>query len=192
MIKLLALASAIALGVAAPASAATQLTDGTGHLTGATGVVVNGSTYDVAFVDGTCAANFGNCDALSDFAFNSSSDATAAANALFAQVVTGTFDTDPTTTFGCAAATCVMIIPYGFTGANFDSIIAINGAASNSVDSLSASPTLFTTTENRSFVWARFTAAGGAVPEPSTWAMMLLGFAGVGLAIRRRRSLAAA
>lgn len=29
---------------------------------------------------------------------------------------------------------------------------------------------------------------GGVVPEPTTWAMMLLGFGGVGLATRRRRS----
>jgi subtilisin-like proprotein convertase family protein len=28
----------------------------------------------------------------------------------------------------------------------------------------------------------------GAVPEPATWAMMLLGFAGIGVAMRRRRS----
>ena len=27
---------------------------------------------------------------------------------------------------------------------------------------------------------------GGAVPEPATWAMMLLGFAGIGMALRRR------
>ena len=32
------------------------------------------------------------------------------------------------------------------------------------------------------------TAAIGAVPEPSTWAMMLLGFAGVGFMAYRRRS----
>ena len=30
---------------------------------------------------------------------------------------------------------------------------------------------------------------GSAVPEPETWAMMLVGFAGVGVAMRRRRSL---
>ncbi len=27
----------------------------------------------------------------------------------------------------------------------------------------------------------------GAVPEPATWAMMLLGFAGIGVSLRRRR-----
>lgn len=31
-------------------------------------------------------------------------------------------------------------------------------------------------------------AIGGVVPEPSTWAMMLLGFGGLGVAIRRRRA----
>ena len=30
---------------------------------------------------------------------------------------------------------------------------------------------------------------GNSVPEASTWAMMLLGFAGMGVALRRRRSL---
>ena len=27
----------------------------------------------------------------------------------------------------------------------------------------------------------------GSVPEPATWAMMLLGFGGIGMAMRRRR-----
>jgi hypothetical protein len=34
-----------------------------------------------------------------------------------------------------------------------------------------------------------FTFNGAAVPEPSTWAMMLLGFGGIGFAMRRRRKL---
>ena len=35
-----------------------------------------------------------------------------------------------------------------------------------------------------------YTAATAAVPEPATWAMMLLGFGGIGIAIRRRRQQA--
>ena len=33
----------------------------------------------------------------------------------------------------------------------------------------------------------RVTLAAGAVPEPATWGMMLLGFGGIGMAMRRRR-----
>jgi len=32
-----------------------------------------------------------------------------------------------------------------------------------------------------------YTPVTGAVPEPATWAMMLLGFGGIGAAMRRRR-----
>jgi len=35
-----------------------------------------------------------------------------------------------------------------------------------------------------------FAAATGAVPEPATWAMMLMGFGAVGFAMRRRQSVA--
>jgi hypothetical protein len=34
---------------------------------------------------------------------------------------------------------------------------------------------------------AQIFATGGAVPEPATWAMMLLGFGGIGMAMRRGR-----
>ena len=37
-------------------------------------------------------------------------------------------------------------------------------------------------------IFATDAAVTGAVPEPATWAMMLLGFAGVGMAVRRRGS----
>ena len=33
----------------------------------------------------------------------------------------------------------------------------------------------------------RILAAPGAVPEPGTWALMLLGFGGIGMAVRRSR-----
>jgi PEP-CTERM motif len=36
-----------------------------------------------------------------------------------------------------------------------------------------------------------FSTAAGAVPEPSTWAMLIIGFAGVGFMIRRRAGLSA-
>ena len=54
-----------------------------------------------------------------------------------------------------------------------------NGTAVNSIQ--------FTSTEN-SFEFDRL---GLAVPEPTTWAMMLLGFGGIGAMIRRRRQMLA-
>ena len=42
-----------------------------------------------------------------------------------------------------------------------------------------------------SLVTARSSAAVAAVPEPATWAMMLLGFGGIGVAMRRRRKAVA-
>ena len=32
------------------------------------------------------------------------------------------------------------------------------------------------------------TLTGGGVPEPATWAMMILGMGGIGVTLRRRRS----
>ena len=37
-------------------------------------------------------------------------------------------------------------------------------------------------------IFATDAAVTGAVPEPATWAMMLLGFGGIGMAMRRRRT----
>jgi hypothetical protein len=63
--------AALALGITlgAPAHAATQIVNSSGQLAGATGVLVNGTSYDVEFVDGACTNLFGGCDSSSDFAF---------------------------------------------------------------------------------------------------------------------------
>jgi hypothetical protein len=37
------------------------------------------------------------------------------------------------------------------------------------------------------FLGPNFTFGAGAVPEPSTWAMMILGFAGIGFMAYRRK-----
>ena len=57
------------------ADAATLLVSGSGILTGATGVNVEGTLYDVEFVDGTCAALFDGCDSVNDFTFSTEADA---------------------------------------------------------------------------------------------------------------------
>ena len=81
---LFALASAHAF------AAVVYVTDGGGLLTGATGVVVDGVTYDVAFQDGTCVGLFPACDASTVFEFNTEAAALLASQALSNQVFTTT------------------------------------------------------------------------------------------------------
>lgn len=109
-----------------PAVAATLQVDVDGRLTGATGVDVSGTLYDVAFTDGRCVDLFGGCDAPEDFPFPSGETASGevpadaeirvALSALSSQVFRDTpeaaFDTDPTLTTGCSIAFCGVSIPY--------------------------------------------------------------------------------
>src|SRR5690242_10600621 len=105
----------VAMLGAAPAMAALT-TNGSGQLTGATGITVNGSTYGVTFMEGNCAGLFSGCDSVSDFTFQTQADAQTAGAALLAAIVGTSFDTAPGTTFGCIGTPtgCFMLIPYGF------------------------------------------------------------------------------
>lgn len=73
-----------------------------GRLMGAFGVQVNGTFYDVAFVDGTCVSLFDGCDEPSDFVVNDLEDSIA-----FAQAIENiwnsndSFDREPELTNGC-------------------------------------------------------------------------------------------
>jgi hypothetical protein len=110
---------------AAPAAASpVLLIDGDGTLTGATGVDVGGTLYDVTFVDGSCATVFTGCDGASDFTFTDGTTALAATNALADQVfldgISGAFDTQPSLTFGCTSLNrCIPITPYELSGTLF-------------------------------------------------------------------------
>jgi hypothetical protein len=190
--------AAVALPLAvSPAGAASQITNGSGQLTGATGVTVGAGTYDVEFVEGSCSAVFGGCDGLSDFTFQNQTDAQAAAQALLDQVLTGTFDNDYTMTFGCStngSAACDVLVPFGFDVLQVLAQAAknVNGPADDTNTLIDADTVFFDTSFNDQFVWARFTPVAGAVPEPSSWLMLLLGFAGIASAMRRKRSPALA
>jgi hypothetical protein len=198
-------AAAVVLCLARPASAATLVTNASGQLTGATGVIVNATSYNVEFVDGTCSALFSDCDSSSDFAFQNSVDAYHAAVALLGQVFlntgAGQFASDPSLTFGCSEATalfdsCTVIIPYAL-GSSDDFLASY---AKNVLESFvqvdavgfrtySLSKDTSDSIENHGTVFASFTlpSATPPIPEPSSWAMMLIGFGVLGASLRRRR-----
>ncbi|MEW8662384.1 MAG: hypothetical protein AB2557_08005 [Candidatus Thiodiazotropha sp.] len=76
-----------------------------GVLFGATGININGASYNVAFVSGSCSSLFSGCDEPSDFFFNDLDQSLHANQALLEQVLIdtseGLFDSDPGTTNGC-------------------------------------------------------------------------------------------
>jgi len=118
---------------------------------------------------------------------------------------------NPTDTFICAGNGCVFNTAGfgGFTGLTFDSAgaltaiganINIGGSNANTANTLEIGDSGFANT-GTDFRWNPPGNGNGnreagivisaAVPEPSTWAMMILGFAGVGYMTYRRRKAAA-
>jgi len=201
----LTLTAIVALTLSGTVQAATQIVTGSG-LVGATGVMINGSTYDVQIVDGTCAALFNGCDDLSDFTFQTQVDARAAAQALLDQVFLDTpqigVDTDYQRTDGCSfdffgGNACFAMVPYATANGQFTAVSARNSSdefIGDNTDEVFSGSVDLDTFPLLTRVFVRFTPSAAAVPEPNTWAMMLLGFGAIGFTIRRkqegRRSIA--
>ncbi len=178
------------------------LVDGGGKLTGATGVMVGSSFFDVSFVDGTCIALFNDCDASTDFVFQSQDEATAASQALLDQVFidgpSGLFDSDPIITQGCfedplSPLACGALTPFGLAGTAVPFVLAMS--AYNALFDTPADQVVGPLGHARSTstaptfdeVYAVWTPAA-SVPEPATVTLVALGAVGLGFARRRQRT----
>lgn len=178
------------LFIAPRAASAVPIVDGAGILTGSTAVIVGGTSYDVQFVDGSCAIRFSGCDGVADFDFTTQADAAAAAQALLVQVFGdfSSFDLDPFRTAGCSEpAFCGILIPYATDGVSFSAAEAINYALLQ-VDLVGGR----TSGINSDFGQAGFATfadftPSAVVPEPASLILLGSGLAGVAARARRRR-----
>ena len=190
------MALVLSLAFAPGASAAMLTLDSSGILRGATGVDVGGTLYDVVFVDTTCIDAFSGCDSNTDFTFGTLSAADTASQALldqvFRDVSSGSFDSDPNLTFGCPFPLgCSVWTPYQFTGVSFIGSIASNSSDFDGVDfdgvSSGAAITDYDFATSSTDVFARWTPADAAIPEPTTVSLLALGLAGLGVRRWRQR-----
>lgn len=154
-----------------------------GQLVGAENIDVGGTFYDVAFVDGSCIALSPGCDDISDFDYDGSAFAQAAARVLLEQVFVNVgsdaktqYDSVPSLVFGCEEIVgdeaCVTLIPFAIEGKDVGAWIATNkpGQAENSVGTGGmGSAALPEGREHLNF--AQFSLASTAVPSPGTLAL---------------------
>jgi hypothetical protein len=161
-------------------------------LLGADNVEVNGSFYNVRFLDGTCIALFNGCDASEDFLFGTLEDAQAASESLLTQIFPdeSVFGFYPELTYGCSyLGVCKVYTVYSVT--RYDAVQAtfagISHIAHNTVfvssylewdDDTSVDGT-------RVFaVWSRPVEASA----PGTAMVLLMGIAGLIVSQRRKQA----
>ncbi len=188
--RMLALILVIALSFVSSSAFAATLNVVGGQLFGASGVIVEGSSYDVEFLDGTCIALYNGCDDVSDFTFQTGLSALLASQALLDQVFLdgplGSFDTVPDLTNGCEEPLlCRANTPYGFANLIETSIrlISANNRPIDASDALTGIVGWPVVQDSSSAGYDAF-AVWSLVPEPNTALLLSLGLAG--LSVRRR------
>lgn len=187
------LATAILFAVISSAGYAATLTIESGQLTGATGVDVSGTLYDVTFEDGTCGDVFDSCE-LDKFLFPTLAGATAAADALIDQVFLDSgpgmlFDTDPELTSGCSSTiVCYASVPYNLSQFSVFDVRVFNFYHQGPPNfRASGGSWTFDTdfTIRPENTWAVFAPAGAQVPLPAPILLLLGGLVGLG-ALRQK------
>ncbi|MCY4336592.1 MAG: VPLPA-CTERM sorting domain-containing protein [Litoreibacter sp.] len=184
--------------MSSPVSAATLNVDPNGQLMGASNVEIDGSFFDVVFVDGSCVSVFSGCDDASDFIAFSNSPALALLEQVFLDRPFGQFDSAPELINGItdeSSATVLIVNAPPAPGSDtiFDFAFALNNSGNDTDFAVTGSilPVNADTTFIADTTFARFTPSispPAPVPLPAAAWFMLAGLGALGAVRRSNRS----
>lgn len=169
-----------------------------GQLVSAWDILVDGVAYDVSFQEGTCIELFNGCDNSIDFIFDTQQTVEAASLALLNQVFLDTIevslDSFPNLTVGCSFTPhfCAVLTPFTSQLPFLDlrRIITVNETMEIDDRIITARTSFGPSTDTTFFadvVYAVWSTSPVAVPEPGAIALLLTGFAAMGLGRQRKR-----
>lgn len=187
-----------------------------GKLLGATGIVLDGTAYNVEFLDGSCAELFGNCDSNNDDQWDFIRIDWRLIWIIADEVLTGDFDTRPSLTNGCDLGPpgdpdyCEINVPVGTgdfersfceAGCEVSTLRIINSPQIGYCDDWSGEPdrcddiwganspgrSIFTTHDPHR-TWARLSYADNTpVSSPPTVVTLVMVLLALATAVRMRR-----
>ena len=199
--------TALALAIGSLATTAAHagpmfVVNGSGILTGVNDLTVDAAVYDVSFVPGSCVSVFNPCTSNADFTFITAAGDLDAASALEAALMASPYSNDPNDILGYSPTSeshgdpllgaLKILIPFEIdSSANHTGVVSWSFAITRDQGVQGEGFLEYASNYDVSGPYANYSVYSVwtpvSVPEPATWAMLLVGLFGIGFMTRGTR-----